>query len=75
MNKFRLYQSLNGNDPIPSNGNEELLFTVEREKKPIQHFVLLPLGKTGAGKSSLLNTMFGIDLFKAKPGARVIKCR
>ncbi|KAG1052580.1 hypothetical protein G6F46_007769 [Rhizopus delemar] len=72
MNKFRLYQSLNGNDPIPSNDNEELLFTVEREKKPIQHFVLLPLGKTGAGKSSLLNTMFGTDLFKAKPGARSV---
>lgn len=51
---------------------QQQIFTVEPDEDPMQHLVLLPLGKTGAGKSSLLNLMMGYDEFKAKAAAKSV---
>ncbi|KAI8996933.1 P-loop containing nucleoside triphosphate hydrolase protein [Pilobolus umbonatus] len=63
------YHTLSGLDPLPPSLETETLFVGEPDADPMQHFVLLPLGKTGAGKSSLLNTIFEYDEFIAKPTA------
>lgn len=51
---------------------QQQIFTVEPDEDPMQHLVLLPLGKTGAGKSSLLNLIMGYDEFKAKAAAKSV---
>ncbi|KAI7900243.1 uncharacterized protein BX663DRAFT_160248 [Cokeromyces recurvatus] len=52
---------------------QKKMYISEPDEDPMQHLVLLPLGKTGAGKSSLLNLMLGDNAaFKAKAGARSV---
>ncbi|KAG0174180.1 hypothetical protein DFQ28_004652 [Apophysomyces sp. BC1034] len=48
------------------------LYTGDEKDAPMPHYVLLPLGKTGDGKSSLLNAMFGYQEFKAASSARSV---
>ncbi|OBZ91249.1 hypothetical protein A0J61_00697 [Choanephora cucurbitarum] len=68
------YQSIRGNEPLMP--TEDALFQqfymLEPDEDPMQHLVLIPLGKTGAGKSSLLNLMLGYDEFKAKAAAKSV---
>lgn len=68
------YQQILGTDPLLSsdNSNIQQLFVAEPDEDPMQHLVVLPLGKTGAGKSSLLNLMLGYDEFKAKAAAKSV---
>ena len=67
------YQPILGTQPIPSSHvDSQQVFIVEPDEDPMQHLVLLPLGKTGAGKSSLLNLIFGYSEFKAKAAAKSV---
>lgn len=71
------YQPLSGAQPLFSSSNHstesiQQIYRVEPDEDPMQHLVLLPLGKTGAGKSSLLNILLGYDEFKAKAGAKSV---
>lgn len=67
------YQPMSGIHPLPSSDNMvPHMFIAEPDEDPMQHLVLLPLGKTGAGKSSLLNILLGYDEFKAKAAAKSV---
>lgn len=68
------YQPMMGIQPlVPTDHNvQQQIFIVEPDEDPMQHLVLLPLGKTGAGKSSLLNLILGYDEFKAKAAAKSV---
>jgi hypothetical protein len=66
------YQPLSGIHPLSSDSSTQQVFIVEPDEEPMQHLVLLPLGKTGAGKSSLLNLILGYDEFKAKAAAKSV---
>ncbi|KAI9267872.1 P-loop containing nucleoside triphosphate hydrolase protein [Sporodiniella umbellata] len=68
---FHMYDSIS-TGPLPTNEETEPLYTVEMNSDPLQHLCLLPIGKTGSGKSSLLNTLLNDNLFKAKSGARSV---
>ncbi|CAO3643343.1 unnamed protein product [Cunninghamella echinulata] len=46
--------------------------TGEPDQETLPHYVLLPIGKTGDGKSSLLNSMFGYEEFKAAATAKSV---
>lgn len=68
------YQPMNGLEPIEASNDTNTVqqqFIVEPDEDPMQHLVLLPLGKTGSGKSSLLNILLGYEEFKAKAAAKV----
>jgi predicted GTPase len=68
------YQPMNGLEPIETSQDINTVqqqFIVEPDEDPMQHLVLLPLGKTGSGKSSLLNILLGYEEFKAKAAAKV----
>jgi predicted GTPase len=68
------YQPITGFEPLnPSHDSNTVqqIFIAEPDEDPMQHLVIVPLGKTGAGKSSLLNIMLGYDEFKAKAAAKV----
>lgn len=68
------YQPITGFEPLspsPDSNTVQQVFISEPDEDPMQHFAIVPLGKTGAGKSSLLNIMFGYDEFKAKAAAKV----
>ncbi|KAI8367507.1 P-loop containing nucleoside triphosphate hydrolase protein [Radiomyces spectabilis] len=56
---------------VPVDGTTPLAISDARTMSK-QHYVLLPLGKTGDGKSSLLNTLFESSIFHAKFGARSV---
>ncbi|KAF1797245.1 P-loop containing nucleoside triphosphate hydrolase protein [Mucor lusitanicus] len=69
------YQPITGFDPLtPSSENNTVqqIFIAEPDEDPMQHLVIVPLGKTGAGKSSLLNLILGYDEFKAKAAAKSV---
>ncbi|GAA5808787.1 hypothetical protein MFLAVUS_002183 [Mucor flavus] len=67
------YQPMSGTHALsPTDNNVQQMFITEPDEDPMQHLVLLPLGKTGAGKSSLLNIMLGYDEFKAKAAAKSV---
>jgi ribosome biogenesis GTPase A len=71
------YQSLSGTQPLlffspPTPETVQQIYRIEPDEEPMQHLVLLPLGKTGAGKSSLLNLLLGYNEFKSKPGAKSV---
>ncbi|KAG2208954.1 hypothetical protein INT47_011094 [Mucor saturninus] len=67
------YQPMTGTHPLPTSDiTVPHMFIAEPDEDPIQHLVLLPLGKTGAGKSSLLNILLGYDEFKAKAAAKSV---
>lgn len=67
------YQPMSGIHPLPSSDiTVQQMFIAEPDEDPMQHLVLLPLGKTGAGKSSLLNIILGYDEFKAKAAAKSV---
>ncbi|CAO3593766.1 unnamed protein product [Absidia cylindrospora] len=42
------------------------------DEEPLPHYVLIPIGKTGDGKSSLLNSLFGYQEFKAAAAAKSV---
>lgn len=68
------YQPMTGLEPIEGSYDTNTVqqqFIVEPDEDPMQHLVLLPLGKTGSGKSSLLNILLGYEEFKAKAAAKV----
>lgn len=70
------YQPITGFEPLnPSHDSNTVqqIFIAEPDEDPMQHLVIVPLGKTGAGKSSLLNIMLGYDEFKAKAAAKVYR--
>ncbi|RUP19353.1 hypothetical protein BC936DRAFT_139329 [Jimgerdemannia flammicorona] len=46
--------------PVPTPG-----VSINRINSSVDHVVMVPLGKTGQGKSSLLNSIFGYDEFHA----------
>jgi putative ribosome biogenesis GTPase RsgA len=74
LNTLYPYVPMTGAEPlIPSQPQETIqqIYIAEPDEDPMQHLVLVPLGKTGAGKSSLLNIMLGYDEFKAKAAAKV----
>jgi hypothetical protein len=72
LNTLYPYLPMTGSEPlIPSQEAIQQIYIVEPDEDPMQHLVLVPLGKTGAGKSSLLNIMLGYDEFKAKAAAKV----
>lgn len=67
------YQPMTGSQPLPTSDiTVPHMFIAEPDEDPLQHLVLLPLGKTGAGKSSLLNILLGYDEFKAKAAAKSV---
>ncbi|RCI05227.1 hypothetical protein CU098_010022 [Rhizopus stolonifer] len=71
------YQPMHGNEPLMSTEDitTQDMYIVEPDEEPMQHLVLLPLGKTGAGKSSLLNLMLGYNEFTAKAAAKSVTDR
>lgn len=68
------YQPITGFDPLSptdDNNTAQQIFIAEPDEDPMQHLVIVPLGKTGAGKSSLLNLILGYEEFRAKAAAKV----
>ncbi|CEP07769.1 hypothetical protein [Parasitella parasitica] len=69
------YQPITGFEPLDPSQEQntvQQIFIAEPDEDPMQHFVIIPLGKTGAGKSSLLNLILGYDEFKAKAAAKSV---